>query len=311
MKNSSVIRFARRVIGVFGNVLTQEVANQRLANITRLDNTFNDLFWVTGFDKSGTTWMMSLLNDIPGLVCRGSGQFFNYCRPDIHYLNNAGGFNSIVESIKSLKWYSGSGHTWFDERILPQLVRSNIGVAMKAFGGSNAKLIGDKSTCQDLKMIQNYFKDARIIVMVRDPKDVCVSFAYHFKLRGKDKLIDGRISTDFAKSVAMAWHEYYKHCLEHKSNAKFILYNDLLNKCSQKMEEIVSFLGHSVSEVDINNSVKKNDFKELTGRERGVQAESFFRKGIVGDWVNHLSQEQADIINEICRNEMNLLGIPE
>jgi hypothetical protein len=46
-----------------------------------------------------------------------------------------------------------------------------------------------------------------------------------------------------------------------------------------------------------------------SGRKPGeVKINSFLRKGVVGDWQNHFSQEACEIFNHFAGNELIILG---
>lgn len=175
------------------------------------------LLFVTGFDKSGTTWLMQLLNDHPQIVCRGSGQFFNYYKEGIHFLADPGGYRHMASLILQNPWYKGSGHVWLTDEGVQETARKAILHSMLGFARDEQKIyVGDKSTVQDCSLIRKLFPKAQIVAIVRDGRDVAVSFAYHFKRRGKpDKFAaDGKLAENHLVKVAQAWSLYNEHILK-------------------------------------------------------------------------------------------------
>jgi hypothetical protein len=60
-----------------------------------------------------------------------------------------------------------------------------------------------------------------------------------------------------------------------------------------ELGRLLSFLGLPSDERVVRGCVERADFRTLAGREPGQEAASYYRKGIVGDWRNHLSHAAA------------------
>nr|XP_006819604.1 PREDICTED: estrogen sulfotransferase-like [Saccoglossus kowalevskii] len=87
-------------------------------------------------------------------------------------------------------------------------------------------------------------------------------------------------------------------------NILFITYEDTKKDPNKMFRKIVEFIGRPVSEDKFNKVIEASDFRNMKniGREKLSMARffydhkkaPFFRKGIVGDWKNHLSEEEND-----------------
>jgi len=295
--------------------------NARLRQTNQLtenpDLSGSTLIFVTGFDKSGTTWLMQLLNDHPQIVCRGSGQFFNYYQEGIHYLANPGGYRALTSMILQNPWYKGSGKVWVTDQGVHETVRNIILHSMLAFSnGKETVFIGDKSTVQDCFLIRKLFPESHIVAIVRDGRDVAVSFAYHFKRRGKpDKFAaDGRLEETYLVNVAQGWSLYNDHISKFASSGdkKFNLlkYESLLSDAEPLISNLLEKLAVNNEPPIVRSMVSKNSFERLTGGRKPGEEDpnSFFRKGVAQDWKNHLSPLEVKTFGSYAGKVLNTFG---
>ena len=80
----------------------------------------------------------------------------------------------------------------------------------------------------------------------------------------------------------------------------------------ETMGKVYDYLGVD-SCADTIASVKAiTDFEKVSGgRQKGEEAKSVVRKGIVGDWKNELTQQQADLAWRVARRQLLALGYCE
>ena len=167
------------------------------------------------------------------------------------------------------------------------------------------------------------------IYIVRDPRDVAVSFA-HFSNLSYDKTIDKLLSEELFASVDSnnPWNieiigSYKFHYNSWKNGiisvpSIIIKYEDLINDTYGQLLRIISFLS-KILNFDINHeqlifSVNNSSFdtlkkfeKENKFKEKGV-SNQFFRKGKRNDWINKLSKSQILRIERALSKEMDILG---
>lgn len=274
----------------------------------------DDLIFATGFDKSGTTWLMNILDLHPEIVCRGSGQIFNYYVEGMHFLADRGGYGNFVEENLDSRWFEKGGRVWFDESLVRANFANLVSASFRRFGNDSTKYYGDKSTVQDVKLIRELFPDSKVIAMMRDGRDVAVSFAYHFRRGGKgDKFNnDGTFSEDYLIKVARAWTAYSKHIRENLNDAKLkvIKYVDLLTNTKKEIETVYEFVNVNANPELVSKVMDETKFENLSGgRPPGSEdADSYFRKGIAGDWVNHFNDQEKSILRDIISDELIYWG---
>lgn len=274
------------------------------------------LLFVTGFDKSGTTWLKHLLHDHPEINCHSSGQFFNFYSPGIHFLNVPGGYKIMAQEILNSNWYKASGHVWIPEDSVYLMSRQLISNSMLGFGQGKNKFNADKSTVQDCPLIRELFPDAPVIAIMRDGRDVAVSFAFQFLRKGNENkfVAENKLNPDYLSKVSESWAIYNKHLLKlsesNEANFFLVKYEDLLAHTEEYLDKIIEFLDLKTDSKIIEKMVKNNQFKVLSGGRRSGEADnqSFFRKGIAGDWKNYFDQDDLDIFMEQAGDVMEQAG---
>jgi hypothetical protein len=88
-------------------------------------------------------------------------------------------------------------------------------------------------------------------------------------------------------------------------------YEDMKKDSFQTFKSAVRFLGLDKSDEEIKNAIELSDLsvlqeqeKEEGFREKSIKAESFFRKGSIGEGKQMFSKQE---INQIIDNHMDIL----
>ena len=170
------------------------------------------------------------------------------------------------------------------------------------------------------------------IYIVRDPRDVAVSFSYHM---GKtlteivNNMIDKKYlisESDFTtekkvsgSTLLSSWSNHYNSWKNYKSIKSIIIkYEDLVRNTADKFYEIVLYLnelyGTKVDEKKILKSIELTNFKNLQNleKEHGFEeitiSKTFFREGKIGSWKQKLDEKLSKKIENEFKNEMIELG---
>lgn len=186
---------------------------------------------------------------------------------------------------------------------------------------------------------------SKIIYIVRDPRDIAVSGAYHFIfLPNRLKSIFQRIVPSFSlrqkvlyqlnrviphskKKQAMvqiivgkypqqlpwlhyAWPTHVQSFI-HQPQVLLIKYEDALTRPLPTCQAILDFLEYPVALDKIQTAIERNAF--ATKKQQYITQKDAFmarhiRKGQAGEWVRELTREQAKIIMDNCQALMNPLG---
>ncbi|XP_045899953.1 sulfotransferase family 2, cytosolic sulfotransferase 3 isoform X2 [Micropterus dolomieu] len=162
---------------------------------------------------------------------------------------------------------------------------------------------------------------AKVIYVMRNPKDIIVSSYYFHQMAGfledpgtfdefMDKFLEGRVLfgkwTDHVKS--------WRHT-ELGDRIMYITYEEMCQDLPAALRRISEFLGRHLSEESIQKIAEHCSFKNMKANNMSnfslvpkkymdPDKSSFFRKGVVGDWKNHFSSESLAKFTSVLRKEL-------
>ena len=294
------------------------------------------MFFVVGHAKSGTSWLMRLLDAHPDVVCRGEGKFFGRESPrSLH------GALSCSEELQT--WLRSN--PWVHDRpnAHRELVRFVVNGAMKdRLQRSGAEIVGDKTplvTPDIVEEINATCPEATVVHIVRDGRDVAVSGVHHawnnatdsggrFELSAQEKAARDAYRSDPAAFVARGesifadrdvvagsrqWNERVRRAMldgaARRDHYHQIRYEDLLEDPVGELGGVLDRLGVDSSSARARECVEAASFERLAGRDRGREdSTSFYRKGVSGDWQAHFDEEHRRIFKREAGELLIRLG---
>ncbi|XP_078400579.1 sulfotransferase family 5A, member 1 isoform X2 [Cetorhinus maximus] len=149
--------------------------------------------------------------------------------------------------------------------------------------------------------------NTKVIYVARNPMDIIVSF-YHFH----------KMANFLPDPVHFgSWFEHIKDWLSHREefNFFFITYEELKKDLRHSVEKLCNFLERSLLPETIDAIVRHCNFtamkdnqminytlipNEIMDHQRG----KFMRKGAVGDWKEHFTDEQKQLFEKIFQDKM-------
>ncbi|KAK8963955.1 Cytosolic sulfotransferase 15 [Platanthera guangdongensis] len=270
----------------------------------------SDLFLVT-FPKSGTTWLKALAFAITN---RSSG----------HHINS--GHRSILSrhpqdcSPYLEAFYAGPQVPDLDAMPSPRLLGTHMPYSLLP------------------ESLRDEGSPSRIIYLCREPKDTLVSTVHFINTMGSEQSsIAGAISMDqavelFCKGLSPygpVWEhqlEYWRESQRRPDKLLFLKYEDVMAEPEANVRKLANFIGRPFSPEEESSGlvaeiVELCCFEKLSGLEvnrtgvRGkeigvtINNSSFFRKGKVGDWREHLLPEMAEKVDVITRDMLQGTGL--
>ncbi|CAL4992530.1 unnamed protein product [Urochloa decumbens] len=175
----------------------------------------------------------------------------------------------------------------------------------------------------------------KVVYVCHDPKDTLISlwnFINRFRVKdGLDPLsveTATKLFSDGLSPVGPYWDHvlgYWRAHLAHPEQVLFFMYEEMHRDPSGHVRRLAEFVGRpfGVGEEDgyaVEAIVRLCSFShmsELHVNKEGktelvvgaVENSSFFRRGMVGDWANHLSPKMARQIDEITRAKFKDSGL--
>jgi len=158
--------------------------------------------------------------------------------------------------------------------------------------------------------------ETKIIYIQRNPKDVLVSMYEYYK---SSKWINykGDFETFFKLFMKgdLLYDRWDKHVQSFKksnhSNILFIHYEDLIKNKKETILEIVKYLKLNVKSKKIKNIIDVTEFSYMKNKVEKtntwkkyvtVNTPLFFRKGIIDDNKNYLTEKQSKLIDLLLIN---------
>ncbi|XP_020859735.1 sulfotransferase 2A1-like [Phascolarctos cinereus] len=169
---------------------------------------------------------------------------------------------------------------------------------------------------------KSYFHSkAKIIYVIRNPKDVMVSF-YHFTKLCKFYETAESFSQAFEKFTqgTVPFGSWFDHTrgwlpLREKENFLILTYEELLQDLRGNVDKICHFLGTTLTEEEINLVIKNSSFSAMKANNmcnHSILSDEWIdnsqgnmlRKGIAGDWKNHFTVAQSEAFDKLFQERM-------
>lgn len=306
------------------------------------------VFFVIGQKKSGTTWLMQMLDAHPEILCKGEGRFFGAgwrkeALKDMRILQQPTSLYEAMLSAEDLRlWIERSPWSRDDRAVehLDNLTRMAVDYFLtQQLVRTGKKMVGDKSpllTPDTVQEMSRIYPEAKVIHIIRDGRDAVVSATHHVwnfnKGREHPQVVakrdayrenprklleteEGIFTGNMLKRVAAEWKsrvggavEYGPDCFG--DNYIEIKYEDLLERPEEGMKWLLEFLGADAGEESAKRCVNAASFETLTkGRKRGEEVPgAFVRKGVAGDWKNVFTEHNKRVFKEEAGDLLIRLG---
>lgn len=166
-----------------------------------------------------------------------------------------------------------------------------------------------------------------VLYFIRNPLDVAVSFSHHLPA-SIDHTIDIMNNPEYAfchrtdilynqlRQQLHTWSGHVTSWVDHSGLPLLVLrYEDMKADSFTTFSKAVTFIGLKATPAAIKKAIEQTSFDRLKQQEaekgfseKSARAESFFRKGLVGDWKNVLTPGQVKRITSAHTEVMHRFG---
>lgn len=273
-----------------------------------------DVAFLAGNPKSGTTWLANLLRGHDQVaVADKEGQLLTVCLSGLRRFQAE--FNDYA--VSSFK---------VDDALLEATARDLFSRLLEglAEGLENVRLVVEKTPQYNLclPLVWRFFPRAKVVHVMRDGRDVVVSHWFNNLnnyLRehpevDRDQAWQGP-GDDFVRYSIDQWQQGVLRFEEatagpHAERILGLRYEDLHADDAGNVRAICSFLGLDHDDDSVRACLDSGDFRRRSGGRKRGQGDNarFYRKGVVGDYANHLSGRQLEIIDNVAGRTLRNWG---
>ena len=275
------------------------------------------IIWISSYPKSGNTWMRFLI----------ANYFFNSEKKyNFEIANNIMVFPqaSIIKKFAKKKELIDNPYDiskyWLTAQEHLKIIKGNV-----AFLKNHNALV----TINGNEFTNDNFSIASIYI-VRDPRDVVISYGYYNNL-SLDKIIQNLCDENLFYNLNLkhyfphveilgSWKFHYTSWRDGLPNIPRIIvkYEDLVKNSYNSFYKVINFLSNiikfNLDEEQIKFSVDNSRFEKLQSSEKkfGFAVNegntNFFRSGKTQQWKKLLNNSQIKIIENKFKDEMKFLG---
>lgn len=254
--------------------------------------------FVVGPMKSGTTWLVRALGEHPHIAASYESHAADVLLPRL---------GAAVEDYHATidAWGRGPsvGLSPADTLLLRRVALDRLLLRYLRESGKPAervRVVADKTPMHALHIdeLAGLYPRARFILCTRDVRDAAVSAWKHLhELAGHRK---GATFEEYARHYARdLWARPIRAAMEsfsRLSRDRWLVVEYEAHKTDPRatLREVFAFLGVDADDATTARIAETTDFRRFSGRPAGEERPMFYRKGVVGDWENHMTPALGD-----------------
>ncbi len=269
------------------------------------------IVWLASYPKSGNTWLRAFLHNL-------------FRRPGTTYdINRLIDFST---SESAIGWYIEVA-----KRPVAEMSRAEIAALRPAVHARLTEIFPDNVFAKTHNALVEesgvptitLAHTAGAIYVVRNPLDVCISFADHYALTIDQAIVEmnrpGMMTTATKTHVAEifgSWSENVESWTGRPNPALHVMrYEDMLAQPEQTFGAVARFLGLNPTAARLRHAIELSSFDNLRRQEeksgfheRSEMSARFFRVGRADQWRAKLTPEQIESMVSANEKQMRRFG---
>ena len=292
-----------------------------------------EIHFIISAPRSGSTWLTTALNQHPEIFATEHRLFGDFCEL---WQNNDGSsspritFDSYAKAFSVHYFYEQMGMN--RKQFLDVFERSFANFLVKfAQNKTGKRIVIDKITPypgtadEVVARIRHLFPESKIILLVRDGRDVLTSGTYDWLLKdahGSPRysyFVEKRpivLKRFFDDPVIEKWAGNWKETIDvfdRQPADALITYESMKSDLASVLQTVCSTVGTENGQADQQFgqvAQETTQFQQTTGRQAGDNSSptAKARKGIVGDWKSHFTSRDGNRFNEIAGEALIKMG---
>lgn len=273
----------------------------------------NKPIFITGIYRSGTTLISRILDNHPDLnITYDSVHFMRFSFEQYNPINNESNYTNLIQEIEtrlSKRWKIEVN----SKEIIKKIKNEEINYAQVysaimselLLDNSNAKRWGEKTNMcwRKIPDFLEMFHDGKTIVMIRDPRDVLISFKNMTTEPGLRYL-----DSIFASLDSFQYTKKFQNELSPK-NFEIIKFEDLVNNPKKIIKNLCKFLEIEFKDTMLDSTQFKDKSKnKWEGNSAFNKKIIGISKDTVGRWKNQISKIELYFLEMILQEQMINFG---
>ena len=267
-----------------------------------------NVVWIFGSGRTGSTWLSSMMDDMDGQTVWQEplvGALFGY----LYYVragHRRGKHFILGDDYKDV--WSGP---------MRDLVLSGAAARFPELAGGGYLIMKEPNGSVGAPLLMEALPESRMILLVRDPRDVVASSmdarkegnwrAAFDKDRGRVNKLADQNPNAFVKRHASAYLQSVGNAKKaydsHRGYRVLVRYEDLRRDALEVMKQMYVSLGIKVNKKQLARVVEKHSWENIPKEKKGEG--KFYRKATLGGWQEDLTSRQVEIVEEITAPLLN------
>jgi hypothetical protein len=286
----------------------------------KIKNDYRMVF-IVGCPRSGTTWVWSIFKNHPDVITSTSeSQAYHFIKEPFqnHIKNEENGWNEVINRFD--KKGQGRLAEWVTKKDLIKYITSAKNFKNKSINfktqyvidnifrnyfykhGNKDNIFVEKTPHNIFyaKSILDHYPKAKIIEIIRDGRDVCVSL----------QELNKSWCPQNRRNQINTWLRHIQAGLKINENKKYsnrtirVFYENLKKDTKNEIARMFQFAGIDSDKNLVKEIIYKTDFARYKSTGKGKAQ----RKGIVGDWINYFSKEDIQLYKKLAESKHKRIG---